>query len=224
MLLSIGILRSHYKEKDSRSTFTDLQWMRHVLILLQDWYVLSPANEKDCPHDKNLLQRRFLKASETGIRNGNVRNEIRPLLKNLIINDKEFLERLTFASRNELERSERFWNKKKSDTSIFSIDKQHQKDNPLHLQIQKLKLDHQKQIESVCFEMKECTSATNWNAHTHIKCSISSFLEQYRTRAPFPQNRQPMHFMNPFSPRWNPPGRGEGAYRTKMFSPQRIKK
>ena len=186
MFLSIGILRSHYKEKDSRSTFTDLQWMRHVLILLQDWYVLSPANEKDCPHNKNLLQRRFLKAPETGIRNGNVRNEIRPLLKNLIINDEEFLERLTFVPRNELERSERFWNKKKSDTSIFSIDKQHQKDNPLHLQIQKLKLDHQKHIESVCFEMKECTSATNWNTHTHIKCSILSFLEQYRTQGPFP--------------------------------------
>ena len=49
------------------------------------------------------------------------------------ITDEELLECVTFAVSNESERPEKFSNKKKSDISIFFIDKQQQKDNPFHL-------------------------------------------------------------------------------------------
>ena len=91
------------------------------------------TNEEDCLHDANFLKTQFLLALETGIRNGNVRNDLYPLLKNPTITDEELLECVTFGVSNESEWPEKFSNKKKSDTSIFFIDKQQQKDNPFHL-------------------------------------------------------------------------------------------
>ena len=72
---------------------------------------------------------RFLNALEIGIRNGNVRNDLYPLLKNPTITDEELLECVTFGVSNESESAEKFSNKKKSDTSVFFIDKQQEKDN-----------------------------------------------------------------------------------------------
>ena len=91
------------------------------------------TNEEDCLYDANFLKIQFLHALETGIRNGNVRNDLYPLLKNPTITDEELLECVTFGVSNESEWPEKFSNKKKSDTSIFFIDKQQQKDNPFHL-------------------------------------------------------------------------------------------
>ena len=91
------------------------------------------TNEEDCLYDANFLKIRFLYAVETGIRNGNVRNDLYQLLKNPTITDDELLECVTFGASNESEWPEKCSNKKKSDTSIFFIDKQQQKDNPFHL-------------------------------------------------------------------------------------------
>lgn len=70
-------------------------------------------------------QKWFSLVLETGIRNGNFRNELHSLLKNSTITDEELLGCVTFAGSNESEWSEKFSNKKKSGTSIF--DEQHQK-------------------------------------------------------------------------------------------------
>ena len=78
-------------------------------------------NEEDCLYDANFLKIRFLHALEIGIRNGNVRNDLHPLLKNPTITDEELLECLTFAVSNELEWPEKFSNKKKSETTIFLL-------------------------------------------------------------------------------------------------------
>ena len=91
------------------------------------------TNEEDCLYDANFLKIQFLHALETGIRNGNVRNDLYPLLKNPTITDEELLECVTFGVSNESEWPEKFSNKKKSGTSIFFIGKQQQKDNPFHL-------------------------------------------------------------------------------------------
>ena len=91
------------------------------------------TSEEECLYDANFLKIWFLYALETGIRNGNVRNDLYPLLKNPTITDEELLECLTFGVSNESEWPEKISNKKKSDTSIFFIDKQQQKDNPFHL-------------------------------------------------------------------------------------------
>ena len=87
------------------------------------------TNEEDCLYDANFSKIRFLHALEFGIRNGNVRNDLYPLLKNPTITDEELLECVTFGVSNESEWAEKFSNKKKSDTSVFFIDKQQEKDN-----------------------------------------------------------------------------------------------
>ena len=87
------------------------------------------TNEEDCLYDANFLKIQFLHALETGIRNGNVRNDLYPLLKNPTITDEELLECVTFGVSNESEWAEKFSNKKKSDTSVFFIDEQQEKDN-----------------------------------------------------------------------------------------------
>ena len=94
------------------------------------------TNEEDCLYDANFLKIQFLHALETGIRNGNVRNDLYPLLKNPTITDEELLECVTFVVSNESEWPQKFSNKKKSDTCIFFIDEQLEKDN---LSIYKLK-------------------------------------------------------------------------------------
>ena len=91
------------------------------------------TNEEDCLYHANFLKIWFLYALETGIRNGNVRNDLYLLLKNPTITDEELLECVTFGVSNESEWTEKFSSKKKSDTSIFFIDKQQQKDNPFQL-------------------------------------------------------------------------------------------
>ena len=75
-------------------------------------------NEEDCLHDARFSKIRFLHALETGIRNGNVRNDLHLLLKNRTTTDEELLQCVTFAVSNESEQPEKLSNKKKSDTSI----------------------------------------------------------------------------------------------------------
>ena len=87
------------------------------------------TNEEDCLYDANFLKIQFLHALETGIRNGNVRNDLYPLLKNPTITDEELLECVTFVVSNESEWPQKFSNKKKSDTCIIFIDEQLEKDD-----------------------------------------------------------------------------------------------
>ena len=77
------------------------------------------TNIEDYLYDEKFLKTRFLHALETGIRKGNVRNDLHLLLENRTITDEELLQCVTFAVSNESEQPENFSKKKKSDTSIF---------------------------------------------------------------------------------------------------------
>ena len=148
------------------------------------------------------LKIRFLHTLETGIRNGNVRNYIHLLLKNFTITDEELLECVTFAVSNESERPEKFSDKKKSDTSIYFIDEQQQKDNPFHLQIKELKLDHNKQLQAIRSEMKILLKSmyrpTETDMHAQFVQSQAP-LNNTALKVTFLQNQQPAitHSMNP---------------------------
>ena len=148
------------------------------------------------------LKIRFLHALETEIRNGNVRNYIHLLLKNQTITDEELLECVNFAVSNESERPEKFSDKKKSDTFVFFIDEQQQKYNPFHLKIKELKLDHNKQLQAICSEMKillkSMYRATETDMHTQFVQSQAP-LNNTSLKVTFLQNQQPAitHSMNP---------------------------
>ena len=148
------------------------------------------------------LKIRFLHTLETVIRNGNVRNYIHLLLKNFTITDEELLECVTFAASNESERPEKFSDKKKSDTSIFFIDEQKQKDNPFHLQIKELKLDHNKQLQAIRSEMKILPKSMYRAAETDMHAQYvqsQATLNNTALKVTFLQNQQPAitHSMNP---------------------------
>ena len=148
------------------------------------------------------LKIRFLHALETGIRNGNVRNYIHLLLKNRTITGEELLEYVTFAVSNESERPEKISDKKKSDTSIFFIDEQQQKDNPFHLQTKELKLDHNKQLQAIRYEMKillkSMYRAIETDMHAQFVQSQTP-LNNTALKVTFLPNQQPAttHSMNP---------------------------
>lgn len=174
------ILRPHYKEKDGMSTFTKLcntLWSQSESCIDCCKTDVFETGLYPCHWGGLSLwckrQKWFLRVLETGIRNGNFRNELHPLLKNSTITDEELLGCVTFAGSNESEWSEKFSNKKKIFTSIFSIDEQHQNDNPLHLQIQQLELDHNKKLKFIHSEMKELRKAMFRTTGTYT-CTNSS--------------------------------------------------
>ena len=78
-------------------------------------------NEENSLHDATFSKIRFLHPLETGIRNGNVRNDLHLLLKSRTTTDEELLQCVTFAVNNESEQPEKLSNKKKSDTSISAL-------------------------------------------------------------------------------------------------------
>ena len=94
-------MSSHFKEKDSSSTFTEMSNAVQsstesphdfvVRLLSMREKVLILAKEEGCPFYKGLVQRRFLYAILTCLRKNNFRNDLRPALENDKISDKNLL-------------------------------------------------------------------------------------------------------------------------------------
>ena len=115
----IQIMRSHFKEKDSTSVFTELsnavqlgsesamEFTIRLMSLRQKVYSLS--KEEDCPYEIRLVQKRFLHAISTGLKNNNIRHELRDALKTEAISDEELLDQITKAVANETEHSEKVY-------------------------------------------------------------------------------------------------------------------
>ena len=116
----VGVLRSHFKEKDSASTFTDFcnatelatqTCLDFVIRLIRRRQkVLDLSSEEGCPYDANFLNKQFRQTMFTGLRNTNIRIEVRehckldPSLSDGLVAD---------AVENEAERNENFTVKKK---------------------------------------------------------------------------------------------------------------
>ena len=77
-------MRSHFSEKDSFSTLTEMsnsvQYDFVMKVMSKRGKVLILAKEGDCPYDEKLVRSRFLHAISTGIRNNNIRNNLRHVL------------------------------------------------------------------------------------------------------------------------------------------------
>ena len=112
----IQIMRSLFKEKDSSSSFEEMSNVVQsstesphgcaVCLLSMREKVLILVKEEGWLFDKGLLQRR-LHAISTGLRNNNIRNDLRPTLENSKISDEHLL-----AVVNNSERHENCSNKK----------------------------------------------------------------------------------------------------------------
>ena len=77
-------MRSHFSEKESFSTLTEMsnsvQYDFVMKVMSKGEKVLILAKEGDCPYDEKLVRSRFLHAISTGIRNNNIRNNLRHVL------------------------------------------------------------------------------------------------------------------------------------------------
>ena len=112
----IQIMRSQFSEKDSPSKFTEMSnsvqsvnesTYDFAVKLMSKWEkVLILAKEEDCPYDEKLVQRRFLHAISTGIRNNNICNDLRHVLQNVDISDEHLLELVSEAIVYNSERNE----------------------------------------------------------------------------------------------------------------------
>ena len=175
----LEILRSHYKEKDSASTFTLLSnaaQQTHEtcldfvirLMCLRD-KVLVLSSEEGCPYDSGLLNKRFLKSFILGIRNGNIRNELRESCKSFV-SDEELLRLVSEAVSNDTERTEKLNLKKSNSVEVAEIkentltvkEKRGNKENPFD-KIEELKETHLREMTSIRAELLEIKNVLSSN-------------------------------------------------------------
>jgi len=172
----LKILRSHFKEKDSTSRFTEmstsvqtsiespLEFTVRLMSLRQKVILLS--REEDCPYNPKLIQKRFLHALSTGLRNDNLRNELRDCFDQIDISDEYLLSRITKAVSHESEHLEKLHFKKK-DYDLLSMEMQ-PKDNHLLKEMKELRLSHDKEISSLRCDISELKTAFNNNKHSFV--------------------------------------------------------
>ena len=122
-------LRSHFKEPNATSLFTELsnskqlpsesaqEFVARLMSLRQK--ILFISKEDNCGYSEALVQDHFLHAILVGLRNDNIRNELRPLIKNSIVSDEDILENLMLVTSDE---QEHFQNLNKKGVNINSIE------------------------------------------------------------------------------------------------------
>ena len=119
--------------------------------------VLILAKEEDCPLDKGLLQRCFLHAILTGLRNNNIRNDLRLTLENNKISDKNLLQIVFEAAVNDSEHHEKLSKEKKA-TKVNKIDNVN---NPFLNEIRAIKLEHSTELAAFRAEILQIEKAVN---------------------------------------------------------------
>ena len=153
------ILRSHFKEPNATSLFTELSNSKQLPSECAQKYVvrlmslrqkiLFISKEDNYGYSEAFVENRSLNAILFGLRNDNIRNKLRPLLKTSILADEDILENLMLATSDEQEHFQNF-NKKRVDiNSIESFDAIHsaippkyRSENPIIAEIKLLKAMH----------------------------------------------------------------------------------
>lgn len=170
----LDIMRSHFRERDSTSVFTELSnaaqgvsescldFVIRSMCLRQK--VLALGQEEGYPFDENLVQARFLHTLEVGIRNSNIRSELREVFKTKLP-DEELLKAVTEATSRETERSRKLASSRKPETAIVNqvqADKncevnnvKKKKDNDLQTQILELRANQAKELAALRSDLCE---------------------------------------------------------------------
>ena len=124
-----------------------------VCLLSMREKVLVLAKEEGCPFDECLVQRRFLHAISTGLRNNNIRNDLRPTLENNKISDEHLLQIVSEAVVNDSELCEKLLKEKKE-----------KKVNKIDNEIRGIKLEQSTELASFhaeILQIKEAVNSTN---------------------------------------------------------------
>ena len=174
----LEILKSHFKEKDSNSVLIELSnavqdisesvldFVIRLMCLREKASTLS--KEEKCPLDEDNLRKRFFQSMFTGMRNSNIRVELRERCKNdSKTSDEILLKYVTETCAQETERNEKFVVAKKNasvnllrteDNNSPNVLNKQKKDNPFE-KIDELKLTHKNEMNSLRAELKEIKEA-----------------------------------------------------------------
>ena len=161
-----NMLRIHFQEQDSQNLMTQLKEAVQLttdtasqfcnkLILIRD-RALSRSIEEGVAIDKTYLRKRFLKSFQSGLRNGNIRNELRQLVKTEP-DDDTLLEAIDEAARGEAERAGKLTAFKTADVSVINRERNDfQRDrNPLAQKMEEMELKHNREMVSMKAELSE---------------------------------------------------------------------
>ena len=170
----IEIIRSHFKEKDSAATFTELsntkqlgtesclEFVLRILFLRNK--VLSASTEEGCPYNQKVLIKRFHQTLFNGMRNQNIRAELRENIKvDSVIPDQDLIKIVSEAVKNETERSEKFCVKKtvnavESEIVENSGKEKEKNKNTLPAQIESMRLSHEREMAALKADLNEIKS------------------------------------------------------------------
>ena len=177
----LDFLRSHFRERDSASVFTDLQnaaqWGTEtamefiVRLMCLRQKVLTLSTQEGCAYDKNMLSKHFFKKMFIGLRNENIRAEIRDKCKDdFTISDDKLLKLASDAVANEMERKEKlaavkkpavnaiekFENENSGKAQFENIESlgNKKKENPF-VKIEELRISQEKAMEMMRAELSE---------------------------------------------------------------------
>ena len=120
-----GVLKSHFREKDSGSVFSELcttvqestesasDFVLRLLCLRQK--VADLSVEEDCQYTDSMLRKQFFKTMFNGLRNSNIRVELREKCGQDTgkLKDEEILSYVAQVTANEIDRNEKLNPKKK---------------------------------------------------------------------------------------------------------------
>ena len=161
-----NMLRIHFQEQDSQNLMTQLKEAVQItndtaaqfcnkLILIRD-RALSRSIEEGVPIDKTYLRKRFLKSFQSGLRNGNIRNELRQLIKTEP-DDDTLLEAIDEAARGEAERAGKLTALKTAEVSVVTRERNdfQRERNPLVVKMEEMELKHSREMVSMKAELDE---------------------------------------------------------------------
>ena len=159
-------LKSHFQEKGSSAYFTDLQnaaqdneetvmeYLLRLMCLRRKILLLS--KQEGCPYSEGMLSRHFFNKMFIGIRNENVRVELRERCGgDHSMSDNQLLKHAADVVANETERKTKL--AKKGGVGVNSVEKSAsvaKKENPF-IKIEELKMEREKDMSFVRAELAE---------------------------------------------------------------------
>ena len=129
--------------------------------------IIELGEEEECPYERPFLQRHLLRALSVGIRDNNIRFDLKEVFSNREATDEELLKAITESVNRENERLSRMGSepivvastsaKSKSSAEATSLEHKRKRENQMQVQIKELQAKSEKQERKLA-EMEEQSS------------------------------------------------------------------
>ena len=121
------------------------------------------------PYEKNFVQKKFCHTVLTGLRNNNIRNELRPYLKEENTPDEDLLEILNLAVHEESEHCDKFAIKNKVTVNSMEAKSAEKKpkENPLLSEIKEMRAQFSTDIASMRHDIDTMKHKTKSHCADH---------------------------------------------------------